>query len=128
MTDPATNQREFTRVLVSARTMIKAGETVLSGAPTHSLSLKGMSVRTDLRLPLGSECEFTIILVEGEVEIRAEVAVVAHLPDGMAFVFGKILGLDSFEHLRNMVYYNAPDVEQVENEFTAHAGIRKREP
>jgi hypothetical protein len=121
------NRREFTRVMVAARTVIRSGETVLSGAPTHSLSLKGMSVRTDLRLPLGSECEFTIILVEGEVEIRAEGAVVAHLPDGMAFMFSKILGLDSFEHLRNMVYYNAPDVEQVENEFTSHAGIRKRE-
>jgi hypothetical protein len=53
--------------------------------------------------------------------------VVAHLPDGMAFVFTSILGLESFEHLRNLVCYNAPDVEQVERELTAHVGIRKRE-
>ncbi len=42
-------------------------------------------------------------------------------------MFTSILGLESFEHLRNLVYYNAPDVEQVEQEFTAHVGIRKRE-
>ncbi|MGA2083202.1 MAG: PilZ domain-containing protein [Holophaga sp.] len=127
MTDPATNQREFTRVLVSARTMIKAGETVLSGAPTHSLSMKGMSIVTDQRLPLGTECGFTIILVEGQVEIQAEGTVVAHLPDGMAFLFNKILGLESFEHLRNLVYYNAPDIDQVESELSSHSGIRKKD-
>ena len=127
MTGPTANQREFTRVLVSAGTVIKAGETVLAGAPTHSLSMKGMSIVTDQRLPLGTECEFTIILVEGQVEIQAEGTVVAHLPDGMAFLFNKILGLDSFEHLRNLVYYNAPDVEQVETELNSHSGIRKRE-
>ena len=127
MTGPNANQREFTRVLVTARTVIKAGEAVLAGAPTHSLSMKGMSIVTDQRLPLGTECEFTIILVEGQVEIQAEGTVVAHLPDGMAFLFNKILGLESFEHLRNLVYYNAPDVEQVETELNSHAGIRKRE-
>jgi len=50
-----------------------------------------------------------------------------HLADGMAFVFSKILGLESFEHLRNMVFYNAPNVEQVEDEFTSHTGIRKKD-
>jgi len=42
-------------------------------------------------------------------------------------VFSKILGLESFEHLRNLVYYNAENVEQVETEFTTHTGIRKRD-
>jgi hypothetical protein len=127
MTGQPANQREFTRVLVTARTVIKAGDLVLSGPPTHSLSMKGMSVQTGERLPLGTECGITIVLVEGQVEIQAEGSVVAHLPDGMAFLFSKILGLESFEHLRNLVFYNAPDVEQVETEFTSHAGIRKRD-
>lgn len=127
MTDPHQNKREFTRVAVTARTVIRSGDVVITGAPTHSLSMKGMSVQTDQRLPVGTACEFTIVLVVGEVEIQAEGTVVSHLPDGMAFIFNKIVGLESFEHLRNLVYYNAQDVEQVESEFSSHAGIRKRD-
>jgi hypothetical protein len=127
MTEPFQNKREFTRVTIAARTVVRSGETVIAGAPTHTLSMKGMSIETDQRLPVGTPCEFTIVLVEGEVEIQAEGAVVNHLPDGMAFVFNKIVGLESFEHLRNLVYYNAQDVEQVESEFSSHSGIRKRD-
>jgi hypothetical protein len=127
MTTEHSNQREFTRVLVSARTVIRAGAMTLAGAPTHSLSMKGMSVVTGERLPVGTECEITIVLVENEVEIQLLGVVVVDLPDGIAFQFTKILGLESFEHLRNLVFYNAPDVEVVETEFTAHAGIRKRD-
>jgi hypothetical protein len=127
MTSEISNQREFTRVLVAARTLIKAGEVSLSAAQTHSLSMKGMSIQSEERLPVGTECEITIVLVEGEAEIQVLGTVVVHLADGMAFLFSKILGLESFEHLRNLVFYNARDVEQVENEFTAHTGIRKKD-
>ena len=127
MTSEKANQREFTRVLVAARTVIKAGGATLSPSQTHSLSMKGMSIQCRERLTMGTECDISIILVEGEVEIQVQGAVVAHLPDGMAFQFSKILGLESFEHLRNLVYYNAQNVEQVETEFQAHTGIRKRE-
>lgn len=127
MTSETSNQREFTRVLVAARTLIKAGNLSLSAAQAHSLSMKGMSILTPERLPLGTECELTIVLLEGEVEIQVLGTVVVHLADGMAFLFTKILGLESFEHLRNLVFYNAQDVEQVESEFTSHTGIRKKD-
>ena len=127
MTSEHSNQREFTRVLVAARTLVRAGGATLSAAQAHSLSMKGMSILSPERLPVGTECELTIILVEGEVEIQVLGTVVVHLADGMAFLFTKILGLESFEHLRNMVFYNAPNVEQVEDEFTSHTGIRKKE-
>lgn len=127
MTTDFTNQREFTRVLVAARTLIKTGDATLSASQTHSLSMKGMSIQSAERLPVGTECEITIVLVEGEAEIQVLGTVVAHLADGMAFLFTKILGLESFEHLRNLVFYNAQDVEQVETEFTSHTGIKKRD-
>lgn len=122
-----TNTREFTRVPVAVRTEIRGGGMVLTGLPTFNLSLKGMAVRTETRLPLGTECDIEIVLVEGEVVIQLQGAAVVHLADGMAFQFTKILGLESYEHLRNLVCYNAPDVEQVESEILAHAGLRKRD-
>jgi hypothetical protein len=127
MTSEHPNQREFTRVLVSARTELRSGAVSVSGAPTHSLSMKGMSVVCQERLPVGSECEIDIVLVEGEVTIQLLGTVVSLLPDGMAVQFTKILGLESFDHLRNLVFYNAPDVDAVEQEFSTHSGLRKRE-
>ena len=112
---------------MAARTLVRAGGATLSAAQAHSLSMKGMSILTSERLPVGTECELTIVLVEDEVEIQVQGTVVVHLADGMAFLFTKIIGLESFEHLRNMVFYNTHDVEQVETEFTTHTGIRKRE-
>jgi hypothetical protein len=127
MTSEITNQREFTRVTVSAHTVVKAGGATLSAAQTHSVSMKGMSITCGERLPVGTECEISIVLVEGEVEVQVLGTVVKELPDGLAFVFTKILGLESFEHLRNIVYYNTDDVEQVETELSSHTGIRKKD-
>ena len=127
MTSENANKREFTRVLVAARTVIRAGSVTLTDAPTHSLAMKGMSIQTAERLPVGTECEISIILVDGEVEIQLLGSVVAQLHDGLAVLFTKIIGLESFEHLRILVFYNARDVEQVETEFTSHTGIKKRE-
>jgi len=127
MTNEGSNQREFTRVQVNVRTEIRAGGKTIAGAPTHSISMKGMSIQTAERLPVGTECEIRLILVDGDAEIRVQGTVVVNLADGIVFQFIKVLGLESYEHLRNLVYYNTTDVEQVESEFNAHAGIRKKE-
>ena len=127
MTNDGSNQREFTRVEVSVRTEVRAGGRLITGSPTHSISMKGMSIQTPERLPVGTECEIRLILVDGDAEIRVQGSVVAILADGLAFLFSKVLGLESYEHLRNLVYYNTSDVEQVESEFSTHSGIRKKE-
>jgi hypothetical protein len=127
MSKDATNSREFTRVEVSVRTEVKGGGKTISEAPTHSISMKGISIQTPERLPAGTECEVKLILVDGDVEIKAMGTVLKDLPDGMVLQFSKLLGLDSYEHLRNLVVYNSRDVEQVESEFSSHAGLKKKE-
>ena len=89
--------------------------------------MKGMLIKTEERLPKDSVCHISIFLAEGEVEIEVEGVVVNHYPEGLAFQFSKILGVDSFEHLRNLVLYNASDTEQVETEFRTHIGLKKKD-
>jgi hypothetical protein len=120
------NTREFTRVEVSVRTELKAAGRTIAGAPTHSISMKAISVQTPERFPIGTECEVRLILVDGDVEIKALGTVYKDLPDGMVIQFSKLLGLESYEHLRNLVFYNTRDVERVESEFNSHAGIRRK--
>jgi hypothetical protein len=64
--------------------------------------------------------------VDGEIEIEVEGVVVHSYAEGTAIQFSKILGVDSYEHLRNLVLYNAADTEQVEDEFRTHIGLKKK--
>lgn len=128
MTSDPANQREFTRVPVHCDVHVLAqGRPVVCTAVT-TLSMKGMLVETVEKLPEGLECEITISLVEHEIEIEVMGTVVHNYPNGIAFQFTKIMGPESFAHLRNMVMYNASDTDQIERELDSHAGIRKKDP
>lgn len=129
MTNEYPNKREFTRVPVNCHVEIRAGSRAIPCSAITTLSMNGMYVLTHEQLDDGLECEVTITLVEHEVEIELLAQVVRNYPDGIAFQFTKILGAESFGHLRNLVLYNAQDqdVDRLESELDAHAGIRRKE-
>ncbi len=89
--------------------------------------MKGTLVLTTQRLPIDTLCEVTFHLDQGAIQIRARGRVVRLYPEGMALEFDKLDGLDSYEHLTNLVHYNATDLDQVEDEIRTHLGIRKKE-
>jgi hypothetical protein len=120
-------KREFTRVPISFQVRMTVGGEVLGSCTINDLSMKGMLVLTEGSYPLGTPCEATLVLVEGEVEIHTSGTVAAHHPKGFGMEFTTIDGLDSYIHLRNLVLFNTGDVEKVEGEFQAHAGIRRKE-
>jgi len=127
MTTESSDQREFTRVPVNCQATVPAEGRAVPCTAVRTLSMKGMLVQTLAQLPVGLECEITISLVEHEIEIQLMGTVVRNYPEGIAFQFTKIMGPESFAHLRNLVLYNAQDVDQVEHEFETHAGIRKKD-
>ncbi|MDP2877171.1 MAG: PilZ domain-containing protein [Holophaga sp.] len=120
------NQREFTRVPINVRAEVKGGGFVITSSTTRSLSLKGMFVACTEQVPVGTECEITLFLGDGDIQIQTEGPVVHCYPDGIALQFTRILGIESFEHLRNLVLYNAPDPDAVENEFNTSTGIHRK--
>lgn len=120
------NKREFTRVAVQVPVEVQAEGHVLLGVITGNVSMKGLLLKTEETLAEGTPCTLRIPLVAGIAEIRAEARVVRVYPGAMAFQYTRIIGTESFEHLRQLVIYNAPDAEQVEGEFQAHTGIRPK--
>ena len=121
------SKREFTRVPVHCHPVIRAEGRPIVCDFISTLSMNGMFVKTPEQLPIGTECQITIALVEHEVEIELLGTVVHAYGDGVAFTFTKIFGPESFEHLRNLVLYNASNTDVVEDEFKSHAGIRRKE-
>ncbi len=128
MTSEPNNQREFTRVPVHCNVQVLAEGRPVPCSSVTTLSMKGMLVESTEQLPVGLECEITITLVEDEIEIQVMGTVVRNYPEGIAFQFTKIMGPESFAHLRNLVLYNASDTDQIERELDSHAGIRKKDP
>lgn len=121
------NQREFTRVHVQIHAEVVALGRTIHSSLSQDLSLKGMLVRTDERLPAGTPCQVKLLLGDELTEIQAEGTVVRAYDDGFAVQFNRILGVESYEHLKNLVLYNAADTERIEREFQDHLGLRKKE-
>lgn len=127
MTTEPSNKREFTRVPVHCRAEVRRAGRQIPCTAISTLSMNGMFVQTDEPVPVGTECEINISLVEHEIEIELLASVVRNYPDGIAFQFTKILGPESYGHLRNLVLYNASDTDKVEDEFESHAGIKRKD-
>jgi PilZ domain len=121
----ASNRREFIRVPLQVRVEVKGGGLSISSTATENLSLKGLKLHCSEQLPEGTACLIRLFLGEGAIRIDAEGTVVHCYSDGLAFQFTRIIGLESFEHLRNLLLYNASDPNEVEHEFQDSVGIHR---
>lgn len=115
------NKRNFTRVSIELEADVRPRQGDPISARAANLSLKGVFVLTDLKYDPGTTVELTLYLggrAEGiAVEIQGKVA--RATADGMGIQFTRIEGVESFEHLRNLVRYNATtnDSAEVEREL-----------
>ena len=123
------NQREFTRVPIQIEAQVTGGDAPMLRGPVRNVSMNGLFLLCDHPLPIDTDCRLTLLLGDAENQtcINAR-GIVRRLEDtGMGIEFSHILGLESFNHLRNLVLYNAStDAVQVEQEFKHHVGLKRR--
>ena len=119
------DEREFSRtpVQVAVTVIARDGNGVEGRSPT--LSMNGMFVRCDGRLPTGAPCRVVLTLGEGAVRVEVEGRIATHAADGMGIAFERVAPED-FGHLKKLVLYHAPDVERAEAEIAEHLGIKDR--
>ena len=120
------HRREFTRASVTFEVEATSGRRTLRGT-SRDVSLKGAFMQCEAPFEVDTECEFTLLLPGPDEPVRISVAgrVVRAEASGMAVEFTE-LGMESYEHLKALVLYNAADWEQVEEEFATHLGLRAR--
>lgn len=124
------NQREFTRVRTSIPIdCALAGGQVLAGS-TKDVSLNGCFVPCAQPPPEGTHCTATLHVDGrgGAIRVSAHAEVIRVRNDGFALHFHELLELDSLEHLRNLVLFNAEDPNQAETEFDSHLGLKRVDP
>jgi len=123
-----TDARDFTRASIKIDTELISGETSICGQ-ANDVSLNGLFLVCDEHLPVASECSVTIFLGErhaSQLCVRATGRVARLDEHGMGVEFTG-LDMESHDHLRNLVLFNANNVEQVNQEFRSHLGLKHRE-
>jgi hypothetical protein len=121
---PYPHRREFSRVAVHLKAEVTAGDQLCRGT-MENLSLKGGFLRTDNAPAEGQQCQVRLDLDGTEAKVSAVGRVVRSGPAGCAIQFTEIVGIDSLEHLRNVILFNTHDPAQVEREFHDHLGLRR---
>ncbi len=109
--------RKFSRVNFRVDATIKAADRQFSGS-VDNLSMSGMFMVTDKRLPLNEPVDITIAITgtEPQISVNFSGKVGRIIENGMAFIFEKI-DLDSYTHLKNIIAYNIDDSEKVMEEI-----------
>jgi hypothetical protein len=116
MTDPARNQRHFSRVPFETpvRMIGTHGSTAVH---LLNISLKGALVSRppDWAIAPGTLLALELMLVDNE-HIRANVKV-AHIEENRVGLFWEHIDLDSMTHLRRLVQLNLGDAAQLDREL-----------
>ncbi len=121
--------REFTRINRSLEVVIELPGRLLAGR-TRDVSLRGALITCDQVLSTGTTCICTLILDGGEAQVRIRAASVVrrHVADGLAVRFDELLDPESYDHLCQMIRYNALDPEKAEREIAEHLGLKRFTP
>ncbi len=118
-------KRSNTRVSFQSRAEVRYGEHVIEGE-VRNLSLKGVLIATEERIPEGEEVEVIIHLtgVGSQLSLQMEAEVVRSQDSDLGLHFTEV-DLDTFVHLRNIVAYNEGNDEKIMNEFFRNFGSEK---
>lgn len=122
---PLPHRREFSRVEVHLRAELSVAGLRAAEGTLEALSLKGGFLRCRTAPPLGVQCDLHLHLEGTDIEVRTRGHVVRQATDGVAIQFDEIVGVESLEHLRNLIRFNARDPAQVEQEFHDHLGLKR---
>lgn len=126
MTEP-NNAREFSRIDIPMTATLSVDGERTAGCKVVNISLSGIELCTEHNGSLGdhSQIEVQFGYPGSELSIMAEGKVVRITSDGLAINFESI-GLESYEHLKNLITYNSGNIDQVEKEFSEHLGLHRK--
>jgi len=125
----ADERREFLRVPLQVEVRLSDGDRLVFHSDTLDLSLRGARIRETAELAEGQEVELSLLLGDAPDHVRVEIlGRVARVDgQGLGIEFTGVRGVESLDHLRRLVLYNASDTARVEEEFRTHRGLKRRD-
>ncbi len=112
-------RRTRTRVYFTTQVIVKTDESeIVAEANSEDISIKGLFVNTEKRIPVGTPCDIEILLTGTSTRLALTIKGIITRQDasGLGIAFDS-MDLDSYVHLKNIVLYNASDPEDIEKEM-----------
>ena len=111
-------RRENTRVNFHTTATLKFPDNSFENCETRDLSVKGVFVLDVTDQEVGDECDVELFLSGGtsDLALRMRGEVVRSQDEGVAINFYEV-DLDSFYHLKNIVYYNSENPDELEENY-----------
>lgn len=111
-------RRRNTRVAFQAIADVAFGDTHYTQCATENLSVKGVAVLGISGHKIGDTCDISLALSGSTSHLRLSMKgkIVRAEDNRIALNFTEI-DLDSFYHLKNIVYYNSNDPDAIEQEL-----------
>jgi len=118
------DKRRFTRIPFKVEAEMTAQGTSYRAEGITNLSIGGCSLPVTSDLRPGTPCRLILSLsgTSSELTVRIEGEVVRTDTDTVAIKFTGI-DPDSLFLLQNIIRYNAPEAERIENEIQDHPGL-----
>ena len=119
------DKRRNVRVPFETRVTVtpEQGGGAVTSTKTKDISLKGIYCYSDETFPEGTRCHIRLELRGAGVGLDIEMKghVVRRDAEGMALFFDEI-DIESFSHLKNVLYYNTGDPERIDTEILKGPG------
>ncbi len=118
----SSDRRRTTRVTFTATATLRFEDAEYPNCATENLSTKGVFITGITGRSKGEECgvELRLAGASSDLVLRMQGRVVRCQEEGIAIQFEEV-DLDSFYHLKNIVYYNTKDPDAVDREFLSGA-------
>ncbi len=121
------NEREFSRVDVAIAVEVARPDEDPVLGEVEVISMNGMLVRTEGRLPVGLSCRATLILRSGLEPVRFDLSAEVVRSSDASIAFGFVeVPIESYMHLKNIVLANSADTDRIESELASHLGIKPK--
>ncbi len=121
MTD---EKRRFSRVPFRVRAEMTVNNISYSSEEINNLSVGGCLLPIEVEVETGTKCILKVLLsgTNSELFVRVAGKIIRCESGTVAIKFTEIEP-DSLFHLQNIVRYNSPDTDRVEQEISNHPGL-----
>ncbi len=112
------DKRRRTRVHFKTQVALKTDiSEIKAGAKSSDISMKGMFISTNEKIPAGTSCDIEIVLsgTTSKLALNIKGAIARQDKTGLGITFDS-MDVDSYFHLKNIVMNNASDPDAVEKE------------
>jgi hypothetical protein len=111
-------RRKNTRVPFRTTADVQFANKKYTQCETENLSIKGVSVLGIAGHQAGEQCDISLALSgsTSELKLTMQGEIVRVQDDSIGLKFTEI-DLDSFYHLKNIIYYNSEDPDKIETEL-----------